>query len=165
VSKKKLVIREIENGKKKADMCREFGLVNSTTQTIWKNRTKIISVFEQNGSRIKRLQKPERSDVNEALLKWFKQQRSDNVPVSGPLPIIKAEEFGKKLSGEEFVCSAGWIGRFKLRHIFFGKVSGEASGVNSDTTTEWLTAMWPMCTKGLQPMIFLTPMRLGFSLD
>jgi hypothetical protein len=36
-------------------------------------------------SRIKRLLKPERSDVDEALLKWFKQQGSDNVPVSGPL--------------------------------------------------------------------------------
>jgi hypothetical protein len=31
----------MENGKKKADVCREFGLVNSTIQTIRKNRTKI----------------------------------------------------------------------------------------------------------------------------
>jgi hypothetical protein len=42
-----------------------------------KNRTKIISAFEQNGSRIKQLRKPERSDVVEARLKWFKHQRSD----------------------------------------------------------------------------------------
>jgi transposase-like protein len=55
VEEKVKVIREIENGKKKADVCREFGLVNSTTQAIWKNRSKIISAFEQNGSRIKRL--------------------------------------------------------------------------------------------------------------
>jgi DNA-binding NarL/FixJ family response regulator len=32
------VIREIENGKKKAYVCREFGLVNSTVQTIWKKK-------------------------------------------------------------------------------------------------------------------------------
>jgi hypothetical protein len=45
------------------------------------------------------------------------------------------------LSGEEFVCSAGWIDRFKLRHnISFGKVSGEAWVVNNDKITEWLTA-------------------------
>jgi predicted alpha-1,6-mannanase (GH76 family) len=43
------------------------------------------------------LRKPEWSDVDEALLKWFKQQRSDNVPVSGPLLMVKAEEFAKKL--------------------------------------------------------------------
>jgi hypothetical protein len=62
----------------KADVCREIGLVNSMIQTIWKNRTKIISAFEQN----------ERSDVDEALLKWFKYERSDNLPVSGPLHMV-----------------------------------------------------------------------------
>jgi transposase-like protein len=131
VSKKKLkVIREIENGKKKADICREFGLVNSKIQTNWKNRTKIISAFEQNGLRTKRLRKPEWSDVNGALIKWFKQRRSDNVPASGPLLTTKAEKFANKLSNEELVCSAVWIERFNLRHnISFGKVSGEARGV------------------------------------
>jgi hypothetical protein len=29
--------------------CREFGLINSTIQNICKNRTKIISAFEQSG--------------------------------------------------------------------------------------------------------------------
>jgi len=38
--------------KKKADLCQGFGLVNSLIQMIWKNRTKIFSVFERNGSRI-----------------------------------------------------------------------------------------------------------------
>jgi transposase-like protein len=85
VEEKVKVTREIKSGKKKVDLCREFGLVNSAVQTIWKNRDKIVSVLEQNGSRTKRLRKPERSDVDEALLKWFKQQRSENVPVSGPL--------------------------------------------------------------------------------
>jgi transposase-like protein len=79
------VIRQIENGKKKADVCREFGLVNSTIRTICKNRTKIISAFDQNGSRVKPLRKPERSDVDEALLKWFKQERSGSAAVGGPL--------------------------------------------------------------------------------
>jgi len=63
------VIWQTENGRKKADMCREFGVVNSTIQTIWKNRTKLIRVFEQNGSRLMRFRKPERSDIDEALLK------------------------------------------------------------------------------------------------
>jgi hypothetical protein len=35
-----------------------------------------------------RFRKPEISDVDEALLKWFKQERSNNVPVSGPLLMI-----------------------------------------------------------------------------
>jgi hypothetical protein len=42
------VMRHLECGKKKADLRWEFGLVNSTIQTIYKNRTKIISAFERN---------------------------------------------------------------------------------------------------------------------
>jgi len=75
-------------GKKKADVRRDFSLVNSTVQTIRKDITKMNSTPEQNGSRIKRFRKPERSDVDEALFKWFKQERSDTVPVSGPLVMI-----------------------------------------------------------------------------
>jgi hypothetical protein len=58
-------------GKREADVCRKFGLVHSMIKTICKNTIKIISVFEQNRSRIKQFQKPECSDVDEALLKWF----------------------------------------------------------------------------------------------
>jgi hypothetical protein len=42
-------------------------------------------MFENSGSRIKRFGKPEQSDVEEALLKRFKHERSGNVTVSGPL--------------------------------------------------------------------------------
>jgi transposase-like protein len=41
------MIKQIESGKKKADVYREFGLVNSTIQTIWRNRDKIVSAFEK----------------------------------------------------------------------------------------------------------------------
>jgi len=71
VEGKDKVTRHIEDGKNKADVCREFGLVNSTIQTICKNITKFISAFEQNGSRIKQFRKHEQSDVNEQLLQWF----------------------------------------------------------------------------------------------
>jgi len=39
--------------KEKADVCREFFLVNYMNHMIWKNRTKFINVLEQNRSRIK----------------------------------------------------------------------------------------------------------------
>jgi len=88
VERKVNMIRQIANGKKEANMCREFGLINPTIQTIWRNRTKIISVFEQNESRSKQFKNPERSDVDEALLKWFKQEIRDKVSVRGALLMI-----------------------------------------------------------------------------
>ena len=48
-------------------MCRKFGIVNSVIQMMCKNRTKVISAFERNSSRIKGYNKNERSDVDEAL--------------------------------------------------------------------------------------------------
>ena len=59
-------------------MCLEFGVVNSMIQMMSKNRTKIFSAFERNISRIKGYSKTERIDVDEALLKWLQQKRSDN---------------------------------------------------------------------------------------
>jgi hypothetical protein len=69
-------------------VCQEFGLLYSTIQNMWKNGTNIISELERNRSRIKQFRESERSDVDEALLKWFKQRRSDDVPVSGPPTLI-----------------------------------------------------------------------------
>jgi hypothetical protein len=66
----------------------EIVLVNYTIGNIFKTRAKIISDFEENGSIIKRLRKPGRSDANGVLLKWFKPQKNDDVSVSVPLFII-----------------------------------------------------------------------------
>jgi hypothetical protein len=48
------VKRQVENEKKrkKAELRRDFGLVNSKTQAIWKNKTKITGALKQNESRI-----------------------------------------------------------------------------------------------------------------
>jgi hypothetical protein len=54
---------------------------------IWENKIKIINVFENSGSSIKRFGKPGRSDVDEALLQRLKHDRSGNIPVSGSLVI------------------------------------------------------------------------------
>jgi len=62
------VIWQIDSGRKKADLCREFGLVNSIIQMICENRAIIISAFEWSGSRIKLFWKLEQSDIDEMLL-------------------------------------------------------------------------------------------------
>jgi hypothetical protein len=51
--------KEEEEEKEKTDMCQEFYIINSTIQMICKDRTKIISVIEQNRSRIQQFPVPE----------------------------------------------------------------------------------------------------------
>jgi CENP-B N-terminal DNA-binding domain. len=53
IEEKVKLTQEIENDVKNADVCQEFGLINSTMKMIWKSRIKIISAFEQNRLRIK----------------------------------------------------------------------------------------------------------------
>jgi hypothetical protein len=78
----------------------------------------------------------------------------------------KINQSPKKLSDEEFVCSAGQFDRFKVRlDTHFGKANVGAKPVHSGTRTDWLTAVWPKFSKCMQTMIFLTPMRQVFSLD
>ena len=40
-------------GKNKANICQEYAVIHSVIQKIWKNRTKIISLFENIRSRMK----------------------------------------------------------------------------------------------------------------
>jgi hypothetical protein len=79
---------------------------------------------------IKPLWKPKRNDVDEALLKWYKEKRSVNVPVSCLL-MATAKELARRLVVDTaFVCASEWIDRLKLRHISREKENGEARAAN-----------------------------------
>jgi hypothetical protein len=84
VEEKVKVNTEIENGVK--NEAYECG--NLVSSILWRKRLgktekkKLCFRTEQTENK-KPFRKPERSDVDEALLKWFKQERSGNVPVSG----------------------------------------------------------------------------------
>ena len=45
--------------KRNSNVYRKFGLINFTVLRILEDRTEIINAFKRNGSRIKRLRKPE----------------------------------------------------------------------------------------------------------
>jgi hypothetical protein len=109
IEEKVKLIRKTENEKKKADVS-----VNSKIKKNWKNRIKIISAFQQNGSRIKRIRKPERSDADKALLKWFKA--TGNVLVSKLLIILFFINFNFRLM---YIFSASLNGNLQLKKTNF----------------------------------------------
>ena len=96
-------------------------------------------------------------DVEKALLKWFTNVRDQNLPVSGPMLVTKAEEFAKRLNHPDFKCSIGWLDRFKERHnITFKKICGEAKSVDdkSEEMNEWLTELQGIMTEYSPDNIF-----------
>lgn len=145
------IVYQISSGISNADVCRKFGLSSSTVSTIWKNRDKIRGTLNSNISKLKRIRRPVNNEVDRALLEWFKQKRSQNIPISGSILQQKAEEFSKLLSpnNEESVCSKGWVDRFKKRyHISSSKIHGEAASVSLQTTRDWLEKIWPEIRRG-----------------
>ena len=111
------IIGDIDHGLSQADVRRKHDLSKSTVSNLMKNKDKIISALDKNNARNKRMRTADRDDVDEALLKWFTLQRSLGVALNGPVMKAKAEQLAKTLNqNQEFVCSEGWLSRWKKRH-------------------------------------------------
>ncbi|KAK7579885.1 hypothetical protein V9T40_000514 [Parthenolecanium corni] len=143
------IISRLENGESNSSLVKEFSSVKSTISTIWKNRESIKNDFLKRPEGQKRLRSSNCKPVEDALLVWFKQQRALHIPISGPILLEKANQFGKLLQVENFSCSASWIQRFRQRNnIVFGKISGESAAVDSNVCSTWLSNVWPLIRAG-----------------
>ena len=119
-----------------------------------KNKEKTLEAYESSSfaPQRKRLQTAAHSDVEDALLIWFKQAQSLNVPISGSFLQMKARELAHSLWHTAFACSTGWFERFKARHgIVFRKMSGESASVTSDMTADWLLTRLPYLLDEFRP--------------
>lgn len=105
-----------EKRRTKTEICKEFGIANSTLSTIIKNRVNITSMFERSvfEPERKRMRTAKHEDLEKAVLIWFKQARSQNAPISGPLLLEKADELAKQMN-IKFSANPGWFERFKKK--------------------------------------------------
>lgn len=146
------ILSDLENKIPNCEVCKKYNLSKSTVSTVLKNKDKIRGSMHTNVSKLKKIRKPVRVDVDQALLKWFTIQRSQNMPVTGSILQTKAEELAKinpNGSEKQFVCTKGWLDRFKSRYnINAGKIHGESASVSIESTTEWLRSVWPEISNG-----------------
>ena len=139
--KKYQAVLEVEKGQRsKSAIAKEFNVPASTLSTWLKNADSIKESYLKFGPKRKNAKIGTFDDVENAILKWFSNVRDQNVPVSGPILLAKAEEFARKLNIENFKASSGWLEHFKERNgITFKKVCGEAKLVDTTSAnmTEW----------------------------
>ena len=84
------------------------------------------------------------SSLDEAPFTWFKNVRSNNIPVNGIIIKEKALSLAKSLELTDFRASDGWLDKWKQRHnVTFKAVSGEGNAVTSEVTASWSETYLP----------------------
>ncbi|KFO84398.1 Tigger transposable element-derived protein 4, partial [Buceros rhinoceros silvestris] len=107
------IISAVESGKKKADIAAKYGIKKNSVSSIMKNKEKVLEAFEslQFDPKRKRLRTAFYTDLEEALIKWYRIAQCLNMPVNGPMLRLKANDFARKLGHSDFKCSNGWDGK------------------------------------------------------
>ena len=101
-------LKEIEKGRPNKGFANQYSIPGSTFATWKKNKEKIFEAF-QNSSLKRQIVKTETyKKLNEALLKWFKSMRGNNIPIIGPTLLEKAREFAKAFNNDDFTALNGW---------------------------------------------------------
>lgn len=119
------VIDAVKNSgtKKKKDIADEFGIPTSTLSTKFSQEEKLRQQFTTGKIDFMWKREADLPDVEECLVKWFKQCLEKNVGLGGPILKEKAEVFAKQLGYNDFRVSNGWLKKFKYEKCHGGKLS------------------------------------------
>ncbi|KAM6269722.1 tigger transposable element-derived protein 4 [Porphyrio hochstetteri] len=142
------IISAVESGEKKADIAAKYGIKKNSLSSIMKNKEKVLEAFEslRFDPKRKRLRTAFHTDLEEALMKWYRIAQCLNVPVNGPMLRLKANDFAQKLGHSDFKCSNGWLDRFKSRYglVFRAQPVEAAAAAAVDAPTVWYLNALPL---------------------
>ena len=109
------IIRQIEKGMTNKEASEKFGVPKNTISTWMKNKDKLFEGLEQSSSGAKKMRRCDYEQVDKAVFKWLFLQRSQNVPIDGPILKEKALQFAKSFNFPTFKASDGWLDKWKRR--------------------------------------------------
>ena len=136
-------IRKLEAGASVKSVCEEYGVKKQTVSDIRKAKDKLLTfslkynVVEGRensfvGGR-KRMRVSKDENLEEAVTKWFVQQRSCGVKVRGIAIQDAAQKLARHMGITDFTASDGWLWRFRNRHGIGNKVLlGEAASAPTE---------------------------------
>ena len=144
IADKLKIIEDLEKGVKPAKISADYGIAKQTISDIKKSKEKLMkyssdslggqdsgSASRKSGVERKRVQYGRADKLEEAVVKWYRQQISVGVSVRGIELKHAAKTLGAKMGIENFVASDGWLFRFRKRYgLRNTKMSGEASSAD-----------------------------------
>ncbi|XP_033213985.1 tigger transposable element-derived protein 4-like [Belonocnema kinseyi] len=78
-------------------------------------------------------------------VEWMKSTRNQNIPLSGPIVLEKAEFFAAHSRYEDFKASSGWLEKFKNRNgVIYRTLNGESASVSEEDCEKFLTDILPI---------------------
>ena len=96
------------------------------------------------------------------MLARFTDMRASNVPISGQIMRMKAEELARGMGKLDWTCVDSWITRFKKRHnIVFKAVCGESKAVDDKTVDDWRSTVLADLLKKYSPSDFYNADETG----
>jgi len=147
------VVKRLDSNEIQASIAKSYGVHHSSISRIMKQKEQIFEDWQNNTNldrKRKRTGKAE--DVEEALLRWFSQARSRQLPVSGPLLMEKANSLAEGLGLTDFKTTVGWLERWKERNnIKFKKQHGEKQDADDWGAERWVTEVLPDIIKDYEP--------------
>ncbi|CAM1298588.1 Uncharacterised protein r2_g825 [Pycnogonum litorale] len=137
------LIKKLESGVSVARVCEIYGVKKQTVSDIRKAKDtlrKYAVPFNVDSSKDKKgvihvrrhMKDPQSKELEEAVFKWYVQQRSVKVNVRGVELMTAAQKLAQHI-GIEFKASTGWLWRFRNRHGVCNKVEHGEAG-SADTT-------------------------------
>ena len=109
------IIRQIDKEMTNKEASEKFVVPKNTISTWMKNKDKLFEGLEQSSSDAKKIRGCDYEQVDKAVFKWFSLQRSQNVPIDGPILKEKALQFAKSFNFSTFKASDGWLDKWKKR--------------------------------------------------
>ena len=146
------VLKRLEENCSQSEVALELGVNQSQISRIWKNKDILLEWQNNSNPDRKRKHGGKSEDVEEALLQWFSQTRSCQIPVSGPLLMEKAEQLSLGLGLADFKATTGWQERWKTRNtVHFKKLHGEKQDADDFGTERWVTEVLPKILADYSP--------------
>ncbi|XP_065642738.1 tigger transposable element-derived protein 4-like [Hydra vulgaris] len=133
-------LKDLETGMSNKEVAKKYGVPKNTLSTWIKNKTKLLTSLEKNGTKSKRkkLRIGNFKNVDKAIYTWFVAKRSQQVPIDGTILKEKALKFAEALGELDFKASDCWFHNWKERNgISFKIISGESAAVTNNMTASW----------------------------
>ncbi|XP_022913914.2 tigger transposable element-derived protein 7-like [Onthophagus taurus] len=126
INQKLQVINQLESGVSVSRICEQFGIRKQTVSDIKKNKDKLnkfslMCDVDTKTKPRKRMKLARETSLEEALFKWYVQQRSCGAAVRAVELKSAAIKLANLMNIISFKASEGWLWRFRKRHGIINK--------------------------------------------